>query len=779
MKVFDTIEFTKVKSQIEESAFTEEAKKRIFRIRPYRRLDHVKSRMNLISELIGLIRKSVRPNFENVSDLRSLFFDYPSEAFSYLEIKKIIGNIETANSILKTIEEPDEFPLFQKKIKHIAELPFFTEKFRKIFSPEGEVLDSASPLLSKYRRQRNNLRSSVYKSLEESMRTGNYAKFISDNVITLREDRYVIPLKETGLMHVNGIVHGRSAKQSTVFIEPQNAVGMNNEINLLKSKEKEEIYRIFKDFSNEIKSEKETILNNTSVLIDLDFHFALAYYCHEIQAEKVEIVPERCLQLINARHPLLIKNLGSIKKVIPFELTLSEKRKLIIISGPNTGGKTVTLKAVGLLTIMALSGLPIPADSSSKIGMFKSFFADIGDNQSLDDALSTFSSHIANIKLTVEKSNSESVVLIDEIGSATDPEQGAALAQAIIERLYEKDVFGVITTHYTAIKVFAERKDGCVNAAVQFDPENHAPTYMFKIGLPGNSFAIEIAEGLGLDNKLIKRAKELTGDQNMELTDLIRKTSREKKELARKNYEIKLKTRLYEQRITEYEKKIADLEKDMKEIKKKKIKEAQEHIISMQKELLNELEAVKKADKNKRKSEIRKTAAKYNNILKDLNEKAEILDPVDRIKVTDPKIGQKVWVRDFESAGEITEIRKNKVIVNTDGIAFTTSIDRIYNIEKGVTEVKNTVSSKISKESSFDTEIKLLGLTFDEAKPLIDNFIDDALYYGFYRLRVVHGKGTGILRSKVRRYLRQKKQVKSFESADPTAGGDGVTVVSL
>jgi DNA mismatch repair protein MutS2 len=779
MKVFETIEFNNVKDQIAEFAFTDLAKKRIKKIRPYRKINDITSRMDLLTELITLIRNSFRPVFEQVSDLRSLLFDYLHETYSFMELKTIIGNVKTANEIITRASDLEDFPLFDKKIKPLIALPHLVEKFYKTFTPEGDILDSASPQLKKLRKQRSGLRTTIYKSLESQMRTGDYGKFAADTVITMRDDRYVIPMKETGLMHVNGIVHGRSAKQATVFIEPQAVVSMNNDMNLLKAKEKEEIFRIFKEFSDVIKLEKDTIFNNTSILIDLDFNFSIAHYCHEIHANRVEVVPECCLNLVKARHPLLIKNLGNIKKVIPFEMALSEEQRLIVISGPNTGGKTVTLKAVGLLTIMALSGIPIPADSSSRVGLFTSFFADIGDNQSLDSALSTFSSHIENIKLMLNKSNKKSIVLIDEIGSATDPEQGSALAQAILESLDSKKVFGVITTHYTSIKVFAEQTEGCVNGSMHFDPESHTPTYQFKLGLPGNSFAIEIAKGLGVNDKLIERAKELAGNQNVELTDLIKKIGHEKKELSKKNYEIKLKTRLFEQKTEEYEEKIVQLEEEKKEIKKKKIKEAQEYITSMQKELLRELEDIRKADKEERKTKINQASNRYNSVLTDLKLKAEALNPIDRIKIDKPEIGQKVWVQDFESVGEIIEIRKNKVVVNVDGISFTSASDRIYSIDKGLEKTKTIVADKIAKESSFNTELKILGLTFDEARPLIDNFIDDALYHGFYILRVVHGKGTGALRSKVRQHLRRKKQVKSFENATRDAGGDGVTIVSL
>ncbi|MCK4653673.1 MAG: Smr/MutS family protein, partial [Candidatus Cloacimonetes bacterium] len=478
------------------------------------------------------------------------------------------------------------------------------------------------------------------------------------------------------------------------------------------------------------------------------------------------------MNLINARHPLLLETMDNFDDVIPFNLELGSDFKLLLISGPNTGGKTVTLKSVGLLTLMALSGLPIPANSESSIGIFRDVFADIGDNQSLENALSTFSSHIKNIKEMVKSGDINSLILIDEIGAATDPEQGSALAQAILEKLTERNVLGVITTHYTALKIFAEQHENCINAAMQFDPGKHLPTYQFKLGLPGNSFAIEVASQLGMDEILIDRAKELTGNQNVELTDLLKRMTEEKMELSRQNYQSQLKTALLNKKISEHQNKIEQLEKETKKIRKNSIKEARDFLITLQKELNEEISNIKKLNKEKRKNLLEKSLQKITEINREFTEEEEELLEVKRSPVKIPKIGQTVWIKEVEMEGEIIEISNNSIKVDMNGIFLTTSKDNLYQVTKaGKKPIKSKVISVPKKDIKL--ELKILGYRFDEALPEIEAFIDNAVMNGLSSVRIVHGKGTGALRSKVRQYLKNNKKAVDFFTPPPSAGGDG------
>jgi len=695
------------------------------------------------------------------------------------EFQKINYNISVANQVIKHTEELEDYPEYLRFISKIIEHIELESRFHQIFESDGEVKDTASKALAAIRRKKKQVRKNLVSTINKKVESLSSSNFLHDSIVTQRDGRYVIPVKEGASSFVQGIVHGRSASKSSIYMEPQEIVGLNNDLEMVSSEEKREIFKIFQNFTEKIYDNKETLLKQVDHLQKLDFLFASAKLANKLKAEKPVLTQKHRIKLKNARHPLLIFTYNKFEDVIPFDLELGYDYNLLIVSGPNTGGKTVTLKTVGLLTLMARSGLPIPADPHSEIGAFNSVFADIGDSQSLENALSTFSSHISNIKEMTDNSASRMLVLIDEIGAATDPEQGSALAQAILENLAEKNAVGVISTHYTSLKVFAEKHEKCINAAMQFDPDKHKPTYQFKLGLPGNSFAIEVASKLGLQEELIDRAKELTGKQNVELTELIKKMSEEKKSLSRQLYQYELKTALLNKKINERQDQIEALEKQKKEIKRKSLRDAREYLTTMQKELNMEIKGIKRAEKKEKKTKLERSFKKVSQLNRELSEEEQKLSEVSHEHVNNPKVGMKVWVKEMEMEAEITEISDKNIKVDMDGIILSTTIERLYQI-KPKKEKKHTNKKNISvpkKEAKL--ELKILGYRFDEALPLIENFIDNALVNGLLMLRIVHGKGTGALRAKVRQYLRSNKSVEEFFSPPPEAGGSGVTVVKI
>ena len=378
-----------------------------------------------------------------------------------------------------------------------------------------------------------------------------------------------------------------------------------------------------------------------------------------------------------------------------------------------------------------------------------------------------------------ENKDSKILVLIDEIGAATDPEQGSALAQSILENLAENGAIGVISTHYTSLKVFAEKHEKCINAAMQFDPEKHKPTYHFKLGLPGNSFAIEVASRLGLQKDLIDRAKKLTGKQNVELTELIKKMSEEKKSLSRQLYQFELKTALLNKKISEHQDQIESLEKEKKEIKKKSLRDAREFLTSMQKELNMEIKDIKKSNKKEKKDKFERSLKKVTQLNRDLSEEEEKLSEISRESVSEPKIGMKVWLKEMEMEGEIVEVSGKKIKVDMDGIFLNTTSDRLYLITEKKPKRSNIKKHINIPKSEAKMELKIIGLRFEEALPQIETFIDNAVVSGLLMIRIVHGKGTGALRTKVRNYLRTNKNTEEFFSPPPEAGGSGVTVVKI
>ncbi len=777
MNSFQQLEYTKIKAILAAECHSGLGRELAAELHPLSCRKSIQDKLALNSEIQNLLKTGLSFDLTRISQIAELINSKKHQVYSYEEFRQIYFNLQAANQIKCPDENQEDNPEFMQLISKLVKLPELERRFREIFDAEGLVLDTASPELAVIRKRKRKLRQNITSLLNAKLAEFESKNYVHDKIVTQRDGRFVIPLKESSATFVPGIMHGRSGSKNSVYLEPQEAVSVNNQIDLANSEEKQEIFRIFKAYTDQLREYRQDLCQNTKILQQIDFHFAAGRFANYISATKPDIVEKPIISLKNARHPLLIHSYKSIEKVIPFNLDLGLDFKLLLISGPNTGGKTVTLKTVGLLTLMALSGLPIPAAFDSRIGIFHQVFADIGDNQSLENALSTFSSHIGNIDEMVKKGNENSLILIDEIGAATDPEQGSALAQAILEELAKLSCIGIITTHYTALKIFAEQHPNCLNAAMQFDSENHIPTYSFRLGLPGNSFAIEVASRLGMQENLIERAKELAGNQSVEMTDLLTKMSKEKQAISRQLYEYELKTALLNRKISEHQEQIDELEENSKIIKRRSLREARDYLTTMQKELNSEIETIKKSDKKERKELLDKMLNDINQQNLKLKQQEDDLQDIQRKPLLEPKTGMQVWIKDMETEAEIVEINENNVKVDIGGIFFTTSRDNLYHFSAKPNKVR---SQQISlPRPDVKMELKILGNTFEEALPKIETFIDNAVLCGLERLRIVHGKGTGALRAKVRQFLRRKKKVADFFSPPPEAGGDGVTVVIL
>lgn len=748
-------------------------------------LGKIRNQQVLISEFQELCERGFRFAFDELSDVIPLFEDTAYSLFAWEEFRLIATVATLATVVADKTPSIQEFPKAYLIFHRINALPDIPKRFNQIFDPEGDVVDNASPELASIRKRLSQLRGRIQKTMQNMLSDSRLESVLQDKYITQREDRYVLPIKEASAPHVQGIVQGQSSSRSTVFIEPAVIVPMNNEIQILKQDEKQEIYRIFSEFTASIKSRKQEILQNQTLLARMDFLFGSARLCNALKAKVPVMVESPSLHLSGARHPLLIlrsiNTLGpqGYHKVIPFDLELGATYRLLVLSGPNTGGKTVLMKAVGLITLMALSGLPVPVDQDSEIGLFSAVLADIGDDQSIENALSTFSSHLDKIQKMLNNAGPGALILIDEIGAATDPQQGSALAQVILERFTELGVKGIITTHYTALKVFAESHPDCVNASMQFDLKSLVPTYRFSIGFPGDSFAIEVAASLGMAPEMIERAKSLAGSQNQEFTTLLKRMQEEKKQLATQAYQYELKTRNLSARIQELEDRELEWQKELKARRQKHLKELQTELISFQKLYSKELAELKSGDKEERK---RLSERKLHDLTVHAAEISEALTQSGiegRSRIKNPKTGMKIWLASFESEAIITDIEGDKVTVDMNGISFKTELANLYNLPSHNEPEAVHTTLRTPAVSKVQTELKLLGLTFDEAMPLIDEFLDNAALAGFHTLRIVHGKGTGALRSKVRDYLRRKKSVASIDTPPMYEGGSGVTLVKI
>ncbi len=654
-------------------------------------------------------------------------------------------------------------------------------RIRDCILSEEEVADHASAALSKLRKSKAAVDQKIHSHLL-SMVNGSARTYLQDAVITQRNGRYTLPVKAECKGNVPGIVHEKSSTGSTLFIEPSAVVELNNKISEIEQQEKEEIERILQELSEALMPYAEQIKRNCELMTLLDFIFAKGQLALSMNATRPVLTTESTLHLRGARHPLL-----DPKKVVPINLSLSKDQRQMIITGPNTGGKTVALKTLGLLTLMGQTGLHIPAEYGSRIAVFQDIFADIGDEQSIEQNLSTFSSHMSNIVYITEHAGPETLCLFDEPGGGTDPVEGAALAVAILSELQNRGARVMATTHYTELKTFALSREGVENASCEFDVTSLRPTYRLMIGIPGSSNAFAISKRLGLSEEIISAAQsEIDQDavrmesilSRLEETQKVMEQEREDAERYRKEADILRK------RLAEKEKNLAEKKE---EILKKAREEARE-LVEDAKETADEaIREYQKGLKNPAAADARRMEEERARLRK---KKEKLTDPQERKvqqsgqKQSDFHLGDRVKVLSLNTEGHVTALADSKGLITVEiGIISSRfpASDLVILQEETVTgpKVKAAREGHIMKAMTFSPELNLLGMTVDEAIMEMDKFLDDALLAHATTVRIVHGKGTGALRKGIHEHLRRLKYVKEFRLGEFGEGDAGVTVVKL
>ena len=673
----------------------------------------------------------------------------------------------------------DDFELLDNYFSNLYTNTSVIEKVNNCIIDENTVADNASKALSSIRRKKQKLEQEIKDKLNNIIHSPSYSKYIQEPIVTIRDERYVIPIKEEYRSMIKGFVHDISSSGSTVFIEPISVFDINNDINNLKIDENIEIEKILQELSalfipyiNELQTDYETIGT-------LDFIFAKAAYSKSINGITPKIEDKKQINLINARHPLIESN-----KVIPITIELGNNYSTLLITGPNTGGKTVCLKTVGLLVCMACSGLNIPADNGSSIYVFDSVYADIGDNQSIENSLSTFSSHMLNIIDIIDNITSNSIVLIDELGSGTDPLEGANLAISIIEHIKNIGSLAVYTTHYQELKKYALVNDDFENASVEFDTETLQPTYKLLVGIPGKSNAFEISKKLGLSQDIIDRASSLLSSQDISFEEILKSIYDDKIKIDQEKNEI---------------------EKNLNQITllRKQLEKDNSDLIMQEKELINNAKSKARnilLDAKEEASEIISTmkeivstsenTAELNNLRNKLNDNIKSLSIYDAndntssnsISVEEVKINTPVYVTTLGQEGIIVSnlSKSNEVQVQIGSIKTNINIKYLEKSKKAATKpnISNSYTS-ISKSKTAYTEINVIGLNVDEAIPIVDKFLDDSYLAKLQTVRIVHGKGTGKLREGIQNFLKKHPHVKSFRIGTFGEGEMGVTVVEI
>lgn len=704
------------------------------------------------------------------------------ESFGVLSIKSIleIKNIlqlsqELKNYFYTETIDTSSFTLLEQYFYKLYTNKSIVEKISKIIIDENTIADDASSNLKNIRRKQRNLEQDIKDKLNSFIHSSSYSKYIQENIITIKNDRYVIPVKEEYRSIIKGFVHDISSSGSTVFIEPISIFETNNDINNLKIEEHLEIEKILKDLSLLLSPITNELKTNIETIGYLDYIFAKSSYSKDIKGITPNINDNKNIKLINAKHPLIDQN-----KVVPISVNIGEDFSTLVITGPNTGGKTVTLKTIGLLVCMACSGLNIPADEQSSIFVFDEIFADIGDDQSISESLSTFSAHMTNIVDIVNTATDKSLILLDELASGTDPLEGANLAISILDYFKNIHALTISTTHYQELKEYALVTKGVENASVEFNLETLSPTYKLLIGVPGKSNAFEISKKLGLKQEIITYAKSMLNSDDVSIEELLKNI-----------YDNKAKIEAEKQETEKYLEKIktlkASLIQDNSNLEKQKIDLINNAKIEARKILLNAKDEANEIIKNLNNSSDIKTQNNLRNKLNnDINsislQNYETKSTSNALDISQIKQNETVFVTTLKQNGIVLSniSKSNEVIVQVGSIKMNIPIKYLEKAHKETTTKKDTKNyTSISKTKNAKTEINVIGYTVEEATFVVDKFLDDCALAKIKTARIVHGKGTGKLKNGIHQFLKNHPHVASYRMGTYGEGEMGVTVVEV
>ncbi|AEB75661.1 endonuclease MutS2 [Clostridium botulinum] len=781
-KALRVLEFDKIKEELKKYTQTSASKDLIDELQPYKNAYEVREHLMETKEAFEISIKKGDAPFQGLYDARE-GISKAQRKFTLLPVQLLrIANLLKCSrrfkAYVKSDDENEKYTVLESITEGIVPLSGLEEEIFKCIIGEDELSDRASTTLFNIRRSLKDKTSSIKSRVNSLIRT--YSQHLQENIYTVRGERYVLPVKVEHKGAVPGLVHDQSSSGATLFIEPMSLVDLNNEIKELRLKERDEIERILTVLSGKVYDNIDVIKVNADILWELDFIFAKAKYAAKLDAICPTISEDGHFNIIRAKHPLI-----DTKKVVENNIYLREGITSLVITGPNTGGKTVTLKTVGLMHIMAMSGLMITAAQGSTISFFKEVFADIGDEQSIEQSLSTFSSHMTNIVNIIDNADENSLVLFDELGAGTDPTEGAALAVSILENLRERNTKVIATTHYSELKAYALKVDRVENASVEFDVETLRPTYRLLIGVPGKSNAFEISKRLGLPDYIIEDAKKGIDEETLKFEDLIQSLQHKNikaQEHAReaegaREEAVKLKEK-YENKLDKFkdirEKAILNAQKEAKEI----IKEAKEESDKILKDIRelermgysSDVRKLLEENRKKLKEKLEKTEEK-------LNKPKEIGEPIDKVAE-----GDEVYLPKFDT--------KVMVLTNPDSKGDVQVQAGIMKIKVNIKDLRKTKETKIEKRQrkkrevslnlkSVASSVDLRGMDSQEAVYTADKYLDDACMGGLSEVTIIHGKGTGILRNSINDMLKRHPHVKSYRLGNYGEGGNGVTVVEL
>lgn len=791
---YKALELHKILEMLSGKCTVPKASQLALEIRPQTDLFTVKAEVEKTSQALELSVRFGTPGFYKVNDISAIAKRAEQGGIlsikELMEVRRVLMQTDVLTKWFDQLEDKDT------KISYLFESLFpdtsLLRELNDAIIDENTLSDDASAELRSIRRKIARSQLSIRESLDKMIKSSEGKKYMQESIVTIRDGRFVIPVKREFKGNVSGLVHDISATGSTLFIEPMSVVEANNDIRILLGQEQDEIHRILTDFSARCGLLKDQLISSYNSICELDVYFSKANLAADMKAMQPEISDDGRIILNKARHPLI-----DPKKVVPVNIAIGEDYSTLVITGPNTGGKTVVLKTVGLLTLMTMCGLLIPASDGSRISVYKKILVDIGDQQSIEQDLSTFSSHISTIKHILDEADSDSLVLLDELGSGTDPVEGAALAVSIIDRIKMFGATLVTTTHYQEIKMYAIDTDGVQNASCEFDVETLKPTYKLVIGFPGKSNAFEISRSLGIDEDIIKHANSLISSENKKFENILDDLEKTRSELERNSAEAEKNKREVQALRAELEQEREKLAKEKEDILERARLEAQDIVRRVQREsqaLVDELDSLRKEKekdnftqraidaRHKQKSTMNKLYLEANPVIEESNDGYELpraLVKGDRVLVWDTKRNGIVITPPDNKGYCFVQIGVMKTKVEVGKLRLVEKQQPIKTKNKSMPSGISTkgVESRMTRKVSRELDIR--GYAADDGIYAVDSFIDDAVMSGVGVVTIIHGKGTGILKNAVRAHLKRHPSVKSSRKGLYGEGEDGVTVVEL
>jgi len=804
-------EFIKIRELIKKHCLSKAGKAKVDEMQFLTDVDLIQYLLNLTSEFKHIVQ--FKDNFPTsyFIDTKSYFEKTQSIGtfFSPKELFDIVRSLSTIKSIINFFKNDEEnnYPDLKKLSKEVALFPFVIQRINSVIDKYGEIKNNASPDLAKIRNDLSKKQSSVSQTIHRIFNKEVAAGTVdSDTEITVRDNKLLIPVEAKNKRKIKGIIYGESATGKTSYIEPIEVITLNNEIRELEFAESREIRRILTEITDELRPYFDDLKLSYEFMATIDFIRAKAIFSIAIDAIKPKLTNSTKIEFLNAKHPLLyLAYKNTDKKVIPSDFYLNDKQRILIISGPNAGGKSVSLKTVATLQYMLQCGLLIPVRDISETGIFKNIFIDIGDEQSIENDLSTYSSHLKNMKFFTENSDKETLILIDEFGTGTEPMLGGAIAEAVLESIHKSNAKGIITTHYTNLKHFAVNNEGIVNAAMLYDNTNMKPLYQMEIGKPGSSFAFEIAEKTGLNQEILKNAQSKIDKNQIDFEKALKQAQTEKRKLKQSKRKIRSTESKLTETLEKYEEELEKLLLKKREILKNAEYAAEEILNSANKKIEKTILEIRKKDAEKEQTKaLRK---ELNDYIKEEKEKQKIKDEkihrkIEKLKNKKTKrneqkkpfeekiqknkeiqVGDFVKITGTNTTAEVLSIEKNKAVVVSNSIQLTVNKNKLELSRQKKQKVKNTTVKVIrtneTEAGNLFEQLDVRGKRAEDALYSVSRYLDDAIVNQTRHLKILHGTGNGILREVIRDYLRTQAIVKKYKDERIEVGGSGITLIEL